>query len=211
MQPAAMSARRRRLFLPVGLLALVLLLGLGAFVRGTWADEHAREPARVEDGAICHVHRLPGGAKEVRCALRVPFPMDEVWLAITDYDHYGDICSYIQAGDVRHDPDGRTWIEARARSGLPGTVPFAVELRHEQTIDEWTSSWDQPSGDVVVNRGRWVLRPTGPRETLIVLRLEVQMRFVPTFILRNISLHRLRRVVLAVERRLREGPTGQSW
>jgi hypothetical protein len=44
-----------------------------------------------------------------------------------------------------------------------------------------------------------------------VLSLEVQVRGIPTFILRNLSLHRLHQVVLAVEHRLGTGPTGKKW
>src|SRR4051812_36552109 len=108
------SRRCRRLLLPAGLLAGVLLLPLGAFVRGTWADAEPRVPESVEEGAICCVCRCPDGTKEVRCAMRLPYPMDEVWEAITDYDRYGDICSYIQAREVLHDPDGRTYLKASA-------------------------------------------------------------------------------------------------
>jgi hypothetical protein len=202
--------RSRRLLAVFALPALVLLGALGAWARGTWA-EAPRDPAAVGEGPTCCVCLAPDGGKEVRCALRVPFPMDEVWAAVTDYEHFGDICPYIRARDVSHDPDGRTLLQAEARSGLGGHVPFEVELRREQMLDEYVSTWDQASGDVEVNRGRWVLRPTGPRETLVAVSLEVQVRGVPTFILRNISRHRLRKVAQAVERRLVHGGAGEKW
>jgi hypothetical protein len=203
--------RLRRLALPAGLLGLLTLLTLVAFVRGTWADTVPREPARVEDGPVCQVYRPPGGAPEVRCAIRLPFGMDEVWAAVTDYDHYGDICACVRAESITHDPAGTCRLEARACSGVGVAVPFAVELRHEQKLDEYVASWDQASGRVLVNRGAWVLRPTGPKETLVVLSLEVQVKGVPTFILRNLWLYRLREVVLGVKRRLQSGGPGQKW
>jgi hypothetical protein len=130
---------------------------------------------------------------------------------VTDYDNYGDICSCIQAGQIVHEPDGRCLLEAKAESGLTTRVPFEVELRHEQELFRRVSAWDQASGDVLVNRGKWVLTPAGKGQTLLVLSLEVQVRGIPTFFLRNQSLYRLRQVVLGVERRLRTGGTGKKW
>jgi hypothetical protein len=193
-------------------LAAVLVAAVGAaFVRGTWADDAPRDPPDTAAGPVCQVCAAPGGGKEVRCAARLPYSMDRVWGVVTDYDHYGDICECLHAEPVRHEPDGRCLIDARARTLLSGTVPFCVELRHEQNLDEYVAWWDQPGGRVAVNRGRWRLRPAGPSETLLSLSLEVQVRGVPTFILRNLSLGRLREVVLAVERRLRDGPSGKTW
>jgi hypothetical protein len=203
--------RRRLLLIPGTLLGLLLLLVLGAYVRGTWADEVPRDPATVAEGPLTQVVRRPDGAREVRCAIRLPFALEEVWTAVTDYDHFGDICECIQAQQIRHEPDGTCHLEARARSGLPGSVPFAVDLRHERRLDRYVSSWDGASGRVRVNRGRWELTPSGPRETLVALSLEVEVEGVPTFVLRNLSLGRLREVVLGLERHLRTGSPGKAW
>lgn len=203
--------RRRWLILPIGLLLLMAALTLVLFVRGTWADTERRIPAGIDEGPVCYVHQDASGEKEVCCALRVAAPMDEVWEAITDYEHFGDICTCVHADRIAHEPDGRCRLEARANSISPGQIPFAVEMQHEQMLDQYVSSWDQPSGEVHVNRGRWVLTPLGPRETLLEVSLEVQVRHVPTFVLRNLSLGRLREVGLAVARRMREGPSGKPW
>jgi len=203
--------RSRRLLFPGALVASLLAVAAAAFWRGIWAEDAPRGPGPVGDGPVCAVCRGPDGGKEVRCAARLPYALDRVWAAVTDYDGYGDICEYIHADEVHHEPDGRCLLAARARSLFSGEVPFAVELRHEQNLDEYVVSWDRPGGRVEVNRGRWVLRPDGPSETLVALSLEVQVRAVPTFILRNLSLYRLPEVVRAVERRLRDGPSGKTW
>jgi hypothetical protein len=203
--------RRRLLFLPVTLLGLLLVLGLGAYVRGTWADDVPRDPASAAEAPLAQVLRRPDGGREVRCAIRLPFPPEEVWSAVTDYDNFGDICECIQAKTIRHEPDGTCRLEAEARSGLPGTVPFAVELRQERGLDRYVSSWDEPGGCVRVNRGRWELTAAGPRETLAALSLELEVEGVPTFVLRNLSLGRLREVLLGLERRLRSGSPGKPW
>jgi hypothetical protein len=207
-----MRGTRRRWCLLLSAVPAALAIGaLGvALVRGTWA-EAPRDPSTAAARPVCQVCAAPGGGKEVRCAARLPYPLEQVWETVTDYDHYGDICECLHADDIRHEPDGRCRVAARARSLLGGEVPFAVELRHEQNLDEYVVSWDRPDGRVVVNRGRWQLRPAGRSETLVSLSLEVQVSGVPTFLLRNLSRGRLREVVLAVERRLRNGPSGKTW
>jgi hypothetical protein len=206
----SLPRRSRRLVFPGLLLGLALAVLAAAFVRGTLAQT-PRVPAAVEEGLVCQVVETPEEGRHVRCTKLLAFPLEAVWAAVTDYDNFGDICSCLQAGIIDHEPDGRCRLEARARSGLGGSVPFEVELRHEQGLFEYVSSWDEASGDVLVNRGRWVLTPQGPTHTLVSLRLEVQVRHVPTFILRNLSLHRLTEVVRAVERRLQTGSPGKPW
>jgi hypothetical protein len=203
----------RRLAAGVGASAAVLVavVGLAAYVRGTWADGEARVPASVEAGPLCHLYDMPGEGKQVRCAMLLPYSLDRVWEAVTDYDNYGDICCYVHAADLTYDPNGTLRIEGSAQSAFGGTVPFAAEIRHEQQLDRYRTSWDQPSGDVLVNRGHWIVTPTGPSETLLELTLEVQMRKIPTFILRNISMYRLPHEVRAVEQRLRTNGPGKKW
>jgi hypothetical protein len=196
--------------IPGLLLGGALAVLAAAFVRGSLAEE-PRAPAAVADGPVCQVVATPEGGRHVRCTKVVAFPLEEVWAAVTDYDNYGDICSCIRAEMIAHEPDGRCRLEARADAGVPGSVPFAVELCHEQGLFEYVASWDEAGGDVLVNRGRWVLTPHDPGQTLVSLRLEVQVRGVPTFLLRNLSLHRLRELVLAVERRLQSASPGKPW
>jgi hypothetical protein len=203
--------RRKLLFILTALLTVMAAVTLGAFVRGTWADGERRVPLSIAEGPVCYLYRDSTGEKEVRCAIRLPVSMDEVWSAITDYEHFGDICSCIHAEQITHEPDGLCRLEARANSLPPGQMPFAVEMRHEQKLNQYVSSWDQSSGELLVNRGQWILTPVGPRETLLEVSLEIQIRRVPTFLLRNMSMSRLRDAALAVDRRLRDGPSGKTW
>jgi uncharacterized membrane protein len=199
------------LFIPAGLLAVVAAATLAALVRGSWSDAERRVPAEPGGEPVCYVHQNSDVEKEVRCAVRLAAPMDEVWAVITDYEHFGDICSCVHAARIEHEPNGICRLEARANSLPPGQMPFEVEMRHKQLLHQYQSSWDQPSGELLVNRGQWVLTPLSPRETLLEVSLEIQVRHVPTFILRNLSFGRLRAVAMAVERRLRDGPSGKTW
>jgi hypothetical protein len=203
-------AMRARRLIAVAAAAAFAALAVGVFVRGAWAAPVPAEPPSVDDGPVACVVQGPDGGKEVCAAVRLPYALEEVWEAVTDYDHYGDICSFIHSAEVDRGPDGCK-VAATANTLLGGRVPFTFELKHERELFEYRSTWDQASGDVLVNRGGWVVRPAGERETLLLLRLEVQVRGVPTFLLRNLSRHRLCAVLRAVRTRLRDGPSDKSW
>jgi hypothetical protein len=202
--------RLRRAFLLGLVLGTPALLTGVLAVRGTWADDRPRLPKRVEDGAICHVCESPGQGKTVHCAMLMPFAMEEVWAAVTDYEHLGDVCPCLDFRAVEREPDGTCRVRAAAGSGLPETVPFDLEVRQEQNLFQYVSSWDQPSGAVTVNRGSWTLTAKGPSLTLVELAVEVQMDHVPTFVLRNINLRRVAETVRGVEQRLRTG-SSEKW
>src|SRR5438309_10043149 len=112
-------------------------LGLAAFVRGSWADSTPLMPASAQSGPVCHLYEMPGEGKQVRCAKLLPYSMEQVWAAVTDYDNYGDICPYVRAGEVTHDPDGVCHLEANAESSLTGRIPFGADVRHEQLLDRY--------------------------------------------------------------------------
>jgi hypothetical protein len=93
-------------------------------------------------------------------------------------------------------------MKGQARSALPGWWPFEIDIRQEQSPDGWSAGWDQPGDPVRVNKGGWLLTPAGEGQTLLVLYLETEVRGTPTFLIRNVYLHRLKEVLRAVGRRV---------
>src|SRR5262245_17386922 len=91
--PAAPARRRlkKRWLIPGVILGALLVLLVWAFIRGTWADTTPRDPASPADGIITQLIKTPEGHKPVRCAVLLDHPLDEVWKAVTDYEHYGEI------------------------------------------------------------------------------------------------------------------------
>jgi ribosome-associated toxin RatA of RatAB toxin-antitoxin module len=200
--PAPPRRRRKRwLLVPAALLALVLAAGAVAYARGTWADTRPHDPAGPADGPVAQVYQVPDGGKEVRSAIVLPYPREQVWKVVTDYEHYGDFLPYLADLEVTA-ADGGCHMKGRAKSALPGWWPFEIDIRQEQTADRWSATWDQPGGPVQVNKGGWVLTPAGAGQTLLVLHLETEARGTPTFLIRNVYLHRLKEVVRAVGRRV---------
>jgi hypothetical protein len=202
--------RRRLLLAPAGLLGVALVVVLAAAARGTWSDDSPCYP-RAGAGPVAQVLRTAEGGREVRSATRLPFPLDEVWTVITDYENLGDVCTCVVGERIAHEPDGTCRVEARARSGLPGFVPFRAEMRHDRGLQRYVASWDESDSRVQVNRGRWEPTPAGPQETVVALSLEVEVRGVPTFVLRSLSLQRLPAVLRSLESRLHRGGPGKKW
>jgi ribosome-associated toxin RatA of RatAB toxin-antitoxin module len=200
--PAPPRRRRKRwLLVPAALLALVLAAAAVAYARGTWADTRPHDPASPADGPVSQVYQAPDGGKEVRCAVLLPYPREQVWKVVTDYEHYGDFLPYL--ADLEVTPaEGGCHMKGQAKSALPGWWPFEVDIRQEQTAERWSAGWDQPGDPVRVNKGGWVLTPAGEGQTLLVLHLETEARGTPTFLIRNVYLHRLKEVLRAVGRRV---------
>jgi hypothetical protein len=202
--PAPPTRRWRRQLIPAALLGLVLFAALWTWVHGTWADAEPRQPGGVGQGPVCHLYQPPGEGKRVRCAALLGHPRRRVWEVVTDYAHYGDLLPYLSDVTVSPNEDGTTHMKGEAESALSGSWSFAIDVHEEKEGDTWRVWWDKPSNSIEVNRGAWALTARGPRETLLVLTLEGEVRGYPTFFLRNVFLHRLKRVVRAVERRLEE-------
>lgn len=195
--------RRRKLWLlvPLALLALVLAAGAVAYARGTWADTKPHDPAGPAEGPVSQVYQPPDGGKQVRAAVLLPYPREQVWQVVTDYPHYGDFLPYLADLEVTPTESGCR-MKGQAKSALPGWWPFEITVRQEQTDRAWSAGWDEAGDPVRVNKGGWELTPAGAGQTLLVLHLESEVRGTPTFLIRNVYLHRLKEVLRAVRRRV---------
>jgi ribosome-associated toxin RatA of RatAB toxin-antitoxin module len=207
--PPSVKPRRRRtrlLFVPVMLLAIVVLAFFIFYVRGTWASTDPHNPTSVQEGPISELYQTPDGNKVVRCAILLPYPTDRVWNIVTDYPHYSAFLPYLSDIETTRTDSGCV-MKGQAASAISGTWPFEITVHENKEAHR--VSWDEkPSqGDVELNRGSWELTPVGENQTLLVLTLQAEVRSSPTFFLRNFFLHRLKQVVRAVDKRLQsEGP-----
>src|SRR5262249_13942520 len=85
---------RKRVVVPLVLLAVLAVLVLVLVVRGTWADTVPKNPTSAAEGTISQLYQSPDGRKQVRCARVLDFPAPIVWQVVTDYNHFGDIFPY---------------------------------------------------------------------------------------------------------------------
>jgi ribosome-associated toxin RatA of RatAB toxin-antitoxin module len=193
--------KRRWVVIPV-----CLLLGLAAglvwvYVRGTRVDTQPRDPD-APGGVLAQVHRDAEGRPCVRAAILLQHPADEVWKVVTDYENYGEILPYLREIDVTRGRSGAR-MTGKAASAVAGWWDFAIDIVETETDGTRRAAWDHSggTGQVQINRGSWTVIPRG-KNTLLVLTLEAEVRNNPSFVLRNYFLHRLPRVLAAVEQRL---------
>jgi hypothetical protein len=189
--------------IPLALLVLVVAAVGVLFVRGTWADAAPRNPASPAEGAFAQLYQPPGEHKRVRAVILLPYSPETVWKLVTDYGHYGDFLPYLADVKAEQTGEGVWHMTGQAKSALQGYWDFAIDIHEEVSGDRRVARWDQPGGDVLVNKGSWTVIPAGANQTLLVLELEAEVRHYPTFFLRNYFLHRLKQVLLAVDRQLK--------
>ena len=191
--------RRRWLIIPIALLLLIVGAAGWTYFRGTRADAKPLDP--TTGSPVVQLYRSPDGQTCIRAAALLPYPRKQVWTVVTDYPHYSRFLPYLDDVKATPEKDG-CHMTGDARSAVAGYWPFAIDIHEHKGEPAWTVEWDQEPGDEIqVNRGKWTLIDHG-KQTLLVLTLEAEVKGYPTFLLRNVFLHRLPLVLRAVEERL---------
>jgi len=202
-QSAPHHRPRKRVSIPLALLGMIVVFLVIAIVRGTWADTTPRNPASSAEGPVTRLYQSPDGHKQVRTAMLFDYPVEEVWNTITDYAHYTEVFPFLSNVTAEKTPDQMQHIRATTHSAL-GDWTFDVLAKHTVMPESSTSQWDQPGGDLSVNRGSWTLTPAGPGKTLAAYSLEIEINRVPTFAIRNVLLSKQQVGILAVAERLKK-------
>ncbi len=185
------------------LLAPLALLLVWAVVRGTWADTVEKNPTRSADGVVTQLYQGPDGRKVVRTALVIDQPIEAVWAAATDYEHFVDTFPYLVALEVNRESESKVTMKGRVSSSVFGEYEYLSTVLHDVNPERRIASWDQPGADLTVNRGRWILTPAGAGSTLCVLFLEIEIKQVPNFLTRDVLLSRTKPVLMALDRQIR--------
>lgn len=187
---------RKRIFIPIIVLGLVLGLLIWLYVRGTWADTEVRNPQTTTEGTVSQLYRTPEGDVQVRCAILVDAMAAKVWAVVRDYTNHPRFLPYISATEVQPRGDNGVYLSGIAHSRLWGDWPFAMVITHEeQPGQEYTAKWDYPTPTLLVNRGGWTLTPKGPNQTQVVYTLQWEVKYYPNFFVRNLLLDRLHQVL----------------
>jgi hypothetical protein len=194
---------KKRIYIPAVVLILLLALFGWLYVRGTSADEVARNPVTSAEGTVTHLFRAGDGNIFVRCALIVDAPPSAVWAVVSDYNHQAEFLPYVREMSGTPEGEGKYHIVGVAHSRLWGDWPFDshVTQGEENGAGMRTISWDEKGkGELEVNRGRWEVRPldTTGKGTLLCYFLQVETVHYPSFIVRNLLMDRLPAVVRAV-------------
>ena len=191
---------RKRALVPIIVLAVVAVLAVVLYVRGTYPAGEVRNPASSAEGTVTQLVRDADGNLVVRCAIVVDAPPKDVWAVVTDFDRQATFLPYLRAMSGEPAGEGRWHVRGVAHSGLWGEWPFEsdVVLHEQPEKGEYRSSWSEENrGLLAVNRGSWQLSPAGTSGTLVVYSLQVELAGYPSFLVRNIIMDRLHLVVAA--------------
>lgn len=200
--PAPRGRLKKRIFIPLVLLAIMSSIFAALWIRGTVADTSERNPGSPADGVVTQLLLAADGRKVVRCAVVLEDPVDTVWKAVTDYAQFEKTFPTVRGVKSSVEADGRHRLACDVSSIL-GSWPIDVRIRHEEAPGRYVASWDEPSGDVIVNRGSWTLLPVPGERTLVVYTLDVEVRPFPSFLVRAVLLSRQKTVVEALRNHLR--------
>ena len=205
--PPAPRRLRKRVAIPALVLGALLALLTALWARGTVADSVAVNPTAAAEGVVTQLHLTPEGRRVVRCATIIERPMAEVWKVVTDYAGFERVFPTVRGVSTSVEPDGRHRFACEVSSIL-GTWPIDIRVRHQESAERCVASWDEPTGDVLVNRGSWTLSPgSAPGQTLVVYTLDVEVRSFPDFLVRAVLVARQKTVVEALRAHFgRSGP-----
>ena len=199
-QAAQPQRAKKRIYIPLILLVLLVLLGVGFYVRGTWADTVEKNPSGPDAGTVTQLLQKANGNVMVRSAVVVDAPPKDVWAVVTDYASHHQFLPYISKVTATKEADGRFLIAGVAQSRIWGDWPFQSLVTHTESPDdaEYSTQWSEEDKDVFkVSRGTWTVTPfdKAKKQTLLVFTLQIELKNYPNFIVRNIIMDRLHSVL----------------
>lgn len=188
---------RKRILIPSVLLAVLALATIWLYWRGTAADTVERNPSSPADGPVTQLFSQDGRTS-VRCAIIVDAPTAAVWPVVTDYDSHSRFVPYIAQLSSQKLDDGKVRLTGVAHSRMWGDWPFEINVTESKQPDQgnYSATWDEPDkSGFAVNRGGWVLKPIGAKQTLLVFTKEAEFSGYPNFLIRNILMDRVGAIV----------------
>ncbi len=182
MTRAEPAVRRRAALKSAAIATAVLLL----FCAVVWVvGTRTEDPPVVsspDDGTRCAVTALDDRVGVVCLAILKAAP-DAVWALIRNYDGFVDAfdarLGRIEMDDVRCET---AHVSGRVAAAWGYKWPMDVTVHHEVTGEaadrRWIARWDNPSGEVEHNRGRWVLA-THEAGTEVRYELDAEVAWTP--------------------------------
>lgn len=203
-QPQATPPKRvkKRIYLPLVLILLLVGIAVAFYVRGVWADMEEKNPAGPEIGTVTQLLDRDGRV-EVRTSVVVNASPRDTWAVISDYPSHPNFVPYVARLTSLKKDDGRIFLDGVAHSSMWGEWPFqSLVTHHENERDGvYVAEWSEEDKDVfAVNRGRWHLKPIDKtqKQTLLAFSLQVELKQYPSFIVRNVIMDRVHTVVKAM-------------
>ena len=142
-----------------------------------------------------------GGRKDARAFALLAAPVERVWDAITDYDHYKDFMPLTKASRVKRREGDTVWFYTEL-SMLLKTCSYEIKLTLEKP--KWRASWTLVESNMLrANEGSWQLESTPAGETYAVYTAYVAPSLpVPEMILNKLTKGTLPQLMAAVRKRV---------
>ena len=188
---------RKRIWIPIALLGVVVLFALWLVWRGTSTETVERNPTSAADGAVTQL-LYQQGRTFVRTAIVVPAPPAAVWKVVTDYDSHPKFIRYISELSSQKRDDGRVHLTGVAHSRLWGDFPFESDVTHTEkpAQDEYAASWhEEAKAGFLVDRGGWKVLRLSDDQSLLIFTLQMEIEGYPNFLVRNILMDRVGTIV----------------
>ena len=194
---------RKRIYIPLILLLLLLISAVGIYLRGTWADSVEKTPSRPEEGTVTQLLKKPDGNVVVRCAVVVDARPQEVWAVIIDYEGHPKFLPYVSKVKASKQADGQFLIDGITHSSLWGDWPFQSLVTHTEKPEtmQYATHWNEVDKDLFkVSRGGWRVRAIekSNQQSLLVFELQIELKDYPNFLVRNVVMDRLYTIVEAM-------------
>jgi ribosome-associated toxin RatA of RatAB toxin-antitoxin module len=121
------------------------------------------ERPRLERGEILtDATDGPGGRRDARARALLAAPVERVWDAVTDYDHYRDFMPFTTVSQVRRREGNTVWFYTELDLTVR-TIKYEIKLVLDKP--RWTVDWTLVEGNLKSNEGSWRLEAAGEGET----------------------------------------------
>lgn len=192
-----MKLLRKRVLVPAALFLSAALLAFILVLRGSWASPEKEVPGPGRP--VTQIWLQPDGRKVVLGGLVVERPLDRVWSVVSGYADFPKVFPTIVKAESNVEPDGRHRLRADVEASWLGVWPVDILIRHDEKGDVRAASWDQPTGDILRNRGSWVLTKLDEGRTRVEYLLDVEIRRTPDWFVRAILRGRQKGILRALD------------
>ena len=130
---------------------------------------------------------------------------DQVWRAITAYDHYDEFLPLVTESALRKRQGNMVHQYVKMNPPWPFTEKWMVNACREDKA-RGRLSWDQAEGNVRFEKGFWAVTPLGPNKTRLQYHLTVDpwMDSMPGWVVDMVSKTTMPAVINGVRKRVKQ-------
>lgn len=199
-----MNSRRVKWLTRLGSpLLFLLILTAVVWVRGTWADEYANDPAAPEEGITCQLFQSHDGRKVVRAAVVLNHRPEVVWSRLTAFDRYPIMFPTVKSFRVDAGPPERAVLDVQS---FWGVKHLEGRMTRDDHPDRHVLTFEELDGDAQVHLARFTLTPRPGGQSLLVYEVDADVPGYPAAIVRNVFRSRNPAILRTIRDHLDQNP-----